>query len=303
MNSPVLVLGGTGMIGSAVVGAFVVKGIPVKATTRHSALVPERLAGVFETFDALEDDPSALVAGYGEGDVVVNCLGMIKQVIDDGSVSDRHDAIRVNAALPHALADVAIRQGFHLIHVTTDCVYSGGTGTYVETDAHDASDVYGLTKSLGEVPHASVTNLRCSVIGRELRGFHSLLEWVIDRPDHAHMTGYTDHLWNGVTAPVLGDVIVGMVAAGHLPPGPVHLVPADAVTKAQLCSLILEAHGRTDVTVDPKETGHPVNRILGNATGTVNARLWNDAGYAHPPSIAAMVTQLPHANSLNGEPR
>ena len=303
MTSPVLVLGGTGMIGSAVVDAFARRGLGVNATTRHPDLVRADLACSFVTFDALTDDLRAVVAGLGEDDVVINCLGVIKQVIDDRSVTDRHEAIRINAALPHALAELSVRQGFHVIHVTTDCVYSGGTGTYVETDPHDASDVYGMTKSLGEVPLGSVTNLRCSVIGRELRGFVSLWEWVASRPTDACITGFTDHLWNGVTAPALADVMVGMVASRHFPTGVVHLKPADAVTKAELCSLILEVLGRADVIVEPKETGHPVNRILGTVENDVIARMWNDAGYANAPSVAEMIKSLPQVNSLNGEHR
>ena len=94
-----------------------------------------------------------------------------------------------------------------------------------------------------------------------------------------------------------------MVRTGHLPTGVVHLVPADAVTKAQLCTLILNAYRRTDVVVDPKETGHPVNRILGTVGSDLTARMWNDAGYGHAPSIAEMIASLPQVNSLNGEHR
>jgi dTDP-4-dehydrorhamnose reductase len=300
MADTALVIGGTGMIGSAVVDAFSRHGLPVRATARNADLVPERLADVYVEFDARTGSLASLVAECDESVVVINCLGRIKQGIDESSTADAIDATLLNAVLPLELAALAQSQGFRVVHVTTDCVFSGARGTYSEPDLHDATDVYGKSKSLGEAPSTMVLNLRCSVVGPELRGYASLLEWLIRQPEGAVITGYTDHLWNGVTARALGDIIAGMLRSGHAPRGVVHLVPGDTVSKAELCSLILDAWGRRDVSVEPRATGSPINRILATERTEVVSRLWKDAGYPAAPNIADMIRDMNAPHSFTG---
>jgi dTDP-4-dehydrorhamnose reductase len=292
MARPALVLGGTGMIGHGVVTSFLERGLDVRATTRHPELVPEHEASLFGKFEIVDGDLARLLAGYGSGDFVVNCAGLIKQYIHDEDLGDRRRAIAVNADFPHALAEFASAQGFRIIHITTDCVFSGGRGSYVETDRHDATDVYGKTKSLGEVPGPGIVNLRCSVIGQEMRGFKSLLHWVLAHQSEDTFGGYTDHDWNGVTAKAFGRIVAGIIATANPVSGTVHVVPADSVNKYELSRMILETFGRRDVSVLPKETGSPVNRVLSTIDPGVNARLWADAGYEAIPSIEQLVQGL-----------
>jgi dTDP-4-dehydrorhamnose reductase len=293
MTRPALVLGGTGMIGHGVVTSFLERGVDVRATTRHPQLVPEHEASLFEEFEVVDGNLARLVAGYGSGDFVINCVGLIKQYIRDEDLGDRRRAIAVNADFPHALAEFASAQGFRIIHITTDCVFSGGRGSYVETDRHDATDVYGKSKSLGEVPGLGIVNLRCSVIGQEMRGFKSLLHWVLGHDSGETFGGYRDHEWNGVTAMAFGRIVAGIIATANPVSGTVHIVPADSVNKYELSRIILETYGRRDVSVLPKETGSPVNRVLGTVHPVVNARLWADAGYEAIPSIEQLVQGLP----------
>jgi dTDP-4-dehydrorhamnose reductase len=293
MTRPTLVLGGTGMIGSGVVASFLERGLDVRATTRHAELVPEHERSLFDEFEVANGNLATLVAGYGTGDFVVNCAGLIKQYIRDEDLGDRRRAIAVNADFPHALAEFASAQGFRIVHITTDCVFSGGQGSYVETDRHDATDVYGKSKSLGEVPGPGVVNLRCSVIGQEMRGFKSLLQWVLGHESGDTFGGYTDHEWNGVTAMAFGRIVAGIVATASPISGTMHIVPADSVNKYELARMILEAYGRRDVSVQPKETGTPVNRVLSTLDPGVNARLWANAGYGAIPSIEQLVRELP----------
>ena len=293
MTRPALVLGGTGMIGHGVVTSFLERGVDVRATTRHPQLVPEHEASLFEEFEVVDGNLARLVAGYGSGDFVINCVGLIKQYIRDEDLGDRRRAIAVNADFPHALAEFASAQGFRIIHITTDCVFSGGRGSYVETDRHDATDVSGKSKSLGEVPGLGIVNLRCSVIGQEMRGFKSLLHWVLGHDSGETFGGYRDHEWNGVTAMAFGRIVAGIIATANPVSGTVHIVPADSVNKYELSRIILETYGRRDVSVLPKETGSPVNRVLGTVHPVVNARLWADAGYEAIPSIEQLVQGLP----------
>ncbi len=301
MTKPVLVLGGTGMIGFGVVSQLEARGISTRATTRHPDIVPERFTGRFEFFDAANSDLAALVAGYGPGDVVVNTLGLIKQYIRDEDLAQRSAAIVANAELPTRLAALAVEQGFRVIHITTDCVYSGSRGGYTEADLHDPVDVYGSTKSLGEIPSPAVLNIRCSVIGPELRGFKSLLHWVLDHAEGTSFDGYTDHEWNGVTSVAFGRVVAGLVSTQSELSGTVHLVPADSVSKFELSGMILREFGVRGVAVEPVVTGSSVNRVLATDDADRNARLWRDAGYASPPSIVQLVTELADTTPANGE--
>jgi dTDP-4-dehydrorhamnose reductase len=104
--------------------------------------------------------------------------------------------------------------------------------------------------------------------------------------------GYTDHDWNGVTAKAFGRIVSGIIATANPVSETVHVVPADAVNKYELSRMILETFGRRDVSVLPKETGTPVNRVLSTVHPGVNARLWADAGYEAIPSIEQLVQGL-----------
>ncbi len=292
MPSRALVLGGTGMIGNAISRVFVERGIPLSATTRNvSAIAPGARDGFVE-FDVVGGSLEALLGSYGEGDYVVNATGVIKQQIDDANAAQRRNAIAMNSDFPYAVAELAERQGFRVVHVATDCVYSGSTGGYDEDALHDATDVYGHSKSLGEVPSSQVLNIRCSMIGYELKNKKSLLEWVLNHEAGDVFPGYTDHLWNGITARAFGQVVAGIVENATTLSGQQHLLPADSVDKSQLSSMLLTAFGVDGVTVEPRETGKPVDRTLATLRPEASAALWRDAGYDTPPAIGALVDDL-----------
>lgn len=301
MVSRVVVLGGTGMLGSAIIEVLSEQGIPYGATTRDLAGLPPGWVERFSAFDALTGNVSQVVGELGPGDHVVNCVGVIRHHISDASPRDRRNAIAINAMFPYALVDAAERQGFHITQIATDCVYSGSTGRYDEDSAHDATDVYGQTKSLGEVPSPSLLNLRCSIIGPELKNKVSLLEWVLSHNAGSSFSGYTDHLWNGVTARAFARVFAGIVTSQNLLSGTYHLVPADAVDKSTLSRLILDEYGRTGVDVVPTATGNPVDRTLATRHPDISAQLWQDAGYQEPPTIQEMVHELACHYSHNTE--
>ena len=167
----------------------------------------------------------------------------------DDLAADRRRAVEVNASFPYRLATAADARGVRIIQIATDCVYSGAIGRYDESASHDATDVYGQTKSLGEVPGDHVLNLRCSIIGPEIGSTTSLLEWVLAHPQGATLGGYIDHHWNGVTTLAFARVASGIVLAGDPLAGTHHLVPADSVSKAELVRLIAQAWGRDDLDI------------------------------------------------------
>jgi len=207
-------------------------------------------------------------------------------------LEDRRRAISLNASLPHELDVLAREQGFRVIQIATDCVYSGSRGGYLESSPHDESDVYGQTKSLGEVPSPQFLHMRASIIGRELRTHRSLVDWALGQPVGARVSGFVDHFWNGVTTVAFARVALGLILNDSWQPGTLHLVPADSVSKHELLELIFRAFGRDDIILEETRTARPINRTLMTTLPEKSESLWRAAGYVTPPTIEGMIAEL-----------
>lgn len=288
----VVVLGGSGMLGSTLVASLSTDpSLEVHASYRAAALSPDERARLGRaTWFELDAEARALDA-LPRADWIVNAIGLIKPLIRDAASIER--AIAVNAAFPYRLARLARASGAKVIQIATDCVYSGATGRYPERAPHDALDVYGKSKSLGEVHAPDFINLRCSIIGRDPRTRRSLLEWFLGHPRSGTAPGFTNHRWNGVTTLAFARLVRGIVReAWRDLPGEQHVVPADEVTKFDLLRLFARAFGREDVTITPTRTPESVDRTLTTEHPAANALLWRAAGYGTPPTLEALVEEL-----------
>lgn len=250
----IAILGNTGMLGSM-----------LARTWEGDFISTDRAMLDAETSNIPEQDPE---------NWWINCIGVIKPYCDDIP-----RAIRVNALFPHRLPEKTIQ-------IATDCVYSGEKGNYVETDPHDATDVYGKTKSLGEAPH--IKNLRCSIIGPEVKNHVSLLDWFLSQKK---ADGYINHWWNGITTYHFSKIVQGIIREGIKLPNIQHIVPADKVTKAGLLQIIASAY-RKKIPVTVIEAEEAVDRTLSTNNPDLNKRLWEAAGYDSPPTIETMVREL-----------
>lgn len=284
MTAKVLVLGSTGMLGSAVFSQLEKSGLnPISAS---------RTSGVRFDATTLVVDQLLSAADLSAGDYVINCVGLTKSRIDETSPADRALAVRLNVDFPDALASAAGRAGAKVIQVATDCVYSGLKGSYSESDKHDPLDVYGKTKSLGEVPSQNVMHLRCSLIGPEIGRSSLFFEWVRQQPRGSRVTGFTNHLWNGLSSDAFGRIVSGIVRSESFHSGVQHLVPADLQTKDQLVRTVLEELSRTDVQVESGLADYPVDRTLSTDHAEFNAELFRLAGYQQLPTIHQMVHEI-----------
>lgn len=225
------------------------------------------------------EDPAWLRLEFLSFGQTVNCIGLIKPYCDDVP-----KAIRVNAIFPHSLPEGTIQ-------IATDCVYSGTKGNYVETDSHDATDTYGKTKSLGEAPH--LKNLRCSIIGPEIKNHLSLHDWFLSQEK---ANGFTNHLWNGITTLHFSKIVQGAIREDIKLPPVQHIVPADIVSKAELLRILAEAY-KKDIPVTDTEDSEGVMRTLSTNNPDMNLRLWKAAGYSSPPTIKDMVEELAQLKS------
>jgi dTDP-4-dehydrorhamnose reductase len=269
------------MLGHEMVRVLKESGLSVQTAGRSSAEIP------FDVENA--DFTGEQLTGF---DYVVNCIGLTTHNIDELEPESARAANLLNAEFPKLLAEFAFNSGTRVIQIATDCVFSGTKGGYTETDLHDAQDVYGTTKSKGEVSSPVFMHLRSSIIGRELKGKKSLLEWVNDQPKGAVIPGFTDRLWNGVTTTAFSKVVAGVILEGTFKAGVWHLIPANALTKAQLVEAIAKSLGRTDLEIAPEESGTPKDLTLATNHPDFNQLLWNNAGYQSIPAIEELLNEI-----------
>lgn len=272
----VLVLGTTGMLGSMV----------------YDVLRKDRSLRISGTARPSLDAERAHAIDLAGVDWVVNCIGVIKPYIRDDNRDEVIRAIHVNALFPMRLAAAAERSGTRVIQIATDCVYSGRDGNYDERAAHDATDAYGKTKSMGEVRSPNMIHLRCSIIGPEVKGFVSLLEWFLKQDANATLNGYRNHRWNGVTTLHFAKICAGIIRDAPGVAHVQHLIPSGDVTKAELLRSFAREYGRKSVTIKEVDAPSVIDRRLRTKNPALNAALWSAAGYSQPPTVEAMVHEL-----------
>src|SRR5688572_14501723 len=178
----ILILGGSGMLGHKA-WQTLKEGFETFATVRGSASDYRQFGIIDESrlvdgvaAEDLESVKRAVMTT--RPDVILNCIGIVKQ---DKAAKDPLMSITVNSLFPHRLANMARDAGARLIHLSTDCVFSGRDGNYAEDDLPDPPDLYGRSKLLGEVDGDGCLTIRTSMIGRELRGSHGLIEWFLSQ--------------------------------------------------------------------------------------------------------------------------
>ena len=278
------------MLGNSVVQEFAKFDGELIGSARNKK-TDDRLASIFPLDANSSDLPKSLI-DLSEDDFVINCVGVIKPYIDENSAASRKNALLINGLFPYVLEALAIERGFKIIQIATDCVFSGIKGNYIETDLHDAVDIYGKSKSVGEVPSANMMNLRASIIGPEVDRSTSLFEWVRNQPRNSKITGYTDHHWNGVTASIFAKVCRGIVESQGFNSGVQHLVPGDSVTKSQLVKKIAAKTNRLDIEIIEGPSGTETDRTLATANAAQNLKLWAAAGYKSIPKIYELVDDI-----------
>jgi dTDP-4-dehydrorhamnose reductase len=225
-----------------------------------------------------------------EFEFIINCIGVIKPNIDESNPNSILNAIEINSRFPHLISKHF--NNSKILQIATDCVYSGTIGNYNEESPHDPTDVYGKTKSLGEVTSSNFMNLRTSIIGRELNSNKSLWNWIKNQEHKSELSGFTDHKWNGVTTLAFAKVVYGIIHSKLFIPHTQHVLPVNTISKDSLLKTIAHSEGRTDIAVKPVKSHKSINRTLSTLNEDLNQKLWFSAGYNEIPSVEFLVHEF-----------
>lgn len=247
----VLVIGASGMIGSTVLRVISEKkGWQVSGTVRNGdakRFFPAHIAErIVEGVDVEHPDALTKVLDAIRPDVVINCAGLTKHKPE---AEDPLVSIPINTLMPHRLAGLCKLAGARLIHVSTDCVFSGDQGNYTEEDFADARDVYGKSKALGEVSYPHTVTLRTSTIGHEFETKYGLLEWFLSQ--EGRCKGYKRAIFSGLPTAVFAEVVRDVVIPDPALSGLYH-VAAQAINKFDLLKLIAKAYGK-EIEIEPDD--------------------------------------------------
>ncbi len=275
----ILVLGVTGMLGSMVYDVLSKNtGFDVRGTARDPKDFTLVKKGKIYAFDAEQGDLASKVFSDFTPDYIVNCIGIIKPYCKDNDPQGILRAIKVNALFPYLLASTAASIKARVIQIATDCVYSGTKGKYTEKSLHDELDVYGKTKSLGEVALPNFLNIRCSIIGPEPKNKVSLLEWFLSRKPEEKLTGFTHHTWNGVTTLQFAEICQSVIERGDVffdeivKVSPVHhLVINETVNKFELLNIFNKVFDKKFNITAVDNIGAPVDRSIASTINSLNA--------------------------------
>jgi len=255
----ILVLGASGMLGNAMFRVLDEhEDLEVFGTARSNEVerfFPAKISQRLMTgIDVANQDVLMNTFCQVRPKVVINCVGLIKQLAE---ASDPLRSIPVNALLPHRLARLCDVSGARLVHISTDCVFSGETGGYTESDLSDARDLYGVSKYLGEVHYPDSITLRTSIIGHALNSSNGLIDWFLGQQGQCR--GFTRALFSGLPTVTLAQIVRDVIIPDSGLHGLYH-VGADPITKFDLLKLVAEVYGKS-IEITPDDSLQ-INRSL-----------------------------------------
>ncbi|MAH60992.1 MAG: NAD(P)-dependent oxidoreductase [Legionellales bacterium] len=247
----ILILGSSGMLGSALLHYFISKQYQVWGTVRNQDsydVLPRYMqAQVIKIADIENMDALASMLTQIMPDVVINCIGLVKQLM--GS-EEPIKAIKMNALFPHQIAACCRQLNARLIHISTDCVFSGRGQLYTEEDRADADDFYGRSKLLGEVNDGSALTIRTSIIGHQLKDHHSLIDWFLSQK--GTIKGFKKAIFSGFPTIVLAKIIEEWILLQPNLCGLYHL-SSQPISKYDLLHLVKKIY-RKSIDIIPDDT-------------------------------------------------
>lgn len=244
----IVILGGSGMLGHKLYQTLS-EDFETYVTIRQGSDIWEQMGifpkkSVLDNIDAFRFREIKELFVRLEPNVVINAIGIIKQLDE---AKNKRMSIYVNSLFPHLLADLCSKIGAKLIQVSTDCVFSGKKGAYIESDEMDANDLYGRSKILGEVTEYPHLTIRTSIIGHELTSSHSLVEWFLSK-NHGNVKGYVNATYTGLTTIELSRQIKRIITQYPELYGCYH-ISSNRISKFELLGLIKKTYN-LDINIE-----------------------------------------------------
>lgn len=234
-----LILGCNGMAGHMISLYLTEQGHDVFGFDRRASNIVESVAG-----DAMDSNLIKDLVGVNRYDTVINCIGLLNQFAENNHAQ----ASYLNAYFPHYLAQLTEGTDTQIIHMSTDCVFSGKRGQYTETDLRDGTTFYDRSKALGEIENDKDLTMRQSIVGPDINpNGIGLLNWFMQQ--QGEVTGYTGAMWTGQTTLQLAKTME--VAAKEKVHGLINMVPDSNISKCNLLRLFNKYIRKEEVTIIP----------------------------------------------------
>jgi dTDP-4-dehydrorhamnose reductase len=250
IKNKILVLGSTGMLGHVLYDT-------IKQHTNYEVVdlvFRHKLNKNSIICDVTDKYKLADVVEKVNPDIIVNCIG----VLIKGSTYNPSNAIYINSFLPHYLVTLAENCNARVIHISTDCVFSGKKGGYSESDYKDANDIYGRSKALGELLGDNHLTFRTSIIGPEIKeAGEGLLHWFLKQ--EVSINGYTKAFWGGLTTVELSKAIIAAIDQNIS--GLIHVTNGEAISKFDMLQMFKTAFNRSLLTIESSE-GKKIDKSL-----------------------------------------
>lgn len=236
-----LVLGATGMAGHTIAIYLKEQGHDVTAFTRRHFLLCKNIIGDVSNFKLIED-----VIGKGEFDAVINCIG----ILNKNAEINKHEAVFLNSYLPHYLSSLTKNIETKVIQMSTDCVFSGKSGNYVENSFRDGVTFYDRSKALGELENNKDLTFRNSIIGPDMnKDGIGLFNWFMKQS--GEIKGYAKAIWTGITTLTLAKAMEKATKDNLV--GLYHLVNNVPITKYELLKLFNKYFKNDQLTINKSD--------------------------------------------------
>jgi len=294
----VLVLGANGMLGK-MVGLYLdsVEELDVDITSRRkNEFVVKNFDSNYHIFDFNKQNRKPLeeIIKGRNYDFIVNCIGVIKPKIDEKDNKSISNTVLINSYFPLDIHKLALKNGIKYFQIGTDCVFSGLDGNYSEDSFQDAKDLYGKSKIVGEIEGINKIVIRSSIIGPEQGIGFSLMNWFLNNQQSV-VSGYKNHMWNGVTTLNFAKIIGGAILNSKNNDFKTHhLIPKNVITKANLLEQF-KLNFNKEIDIKHIDADSVINRTLKSNNTNLNEEMWKSAGYNNVPTIEENIEEL--ANS------
>ena len=283
----VLILGGSGCLGSSIASELLTQGNYVIASTRSKK---ERQINRFVKFNVGED--LRLILESYQIDFVINCI--VEKQNKTSLSRNSTEMIKINSLFPRQLSVEALKMGIRVIHISTDSVFFGIKGNYKESSLPLPTNLYSLSKLIGEPGKDNTKTIRLSFVpvSKKSALTHGLFSWLINDASKVPTFGYSNVYWNGVTDKIAGTIVANIVNNKILfanMPQLIHLYSRERISKYDLALMLLQSYSLSDTHLSKKQKRIPRDFTLATKYDHFSQQIWESLGFSEIPSIKELL--------------